>query len=303
MDYKDYYKILGVPRNADDKAIKKAYRELARKYHPDHNQGDDKAKARFQEINEAHEVLSDPDKRSKYDQFGMDWERAQQAGGDFDWSRYASGGGPNVRYTYAGDMFGGSGGFSSFFETLFGFNDTSGQARRSRPTRGQDIEQPVKISLSEAYHGTTRILKKDGQEREIKIPAGVDSGSKIRISGEGAASSSGGASGHLYLIVDVRPDKRFERNGDDLYTSFDLPLYVAMLGGKADVMTMHGSVSLTIPPETQNGKRFRLSGKGMPNQKKPDQHGDLFATASVVLPENISDDERDLFEQLANLVR
>jgi len=311
MDPKDYYKILGVPRNADDKAIKKAYRDLARKYHPDTNQGDDTAKARFQEINEAHEVLSDPDKRSRYDQFGADWERVQQAGGDFDWSRYAStAGGPNVRYTYgnAGDMFGGADGFSSFFETLFGnggfgFNEMSGQPRRTRPTRGQDIEQSVKITLSEAYHGSTRVLKKDGHEREIKIPAGVDNGSKIRLSGEGAASNTGGASGNLYLIVDVRPDKRFERNGDDLYTSFDVPLYVAMLGGKADVHTMDGSVSLTIPPETQNGKRFRLSGKGMPNLKNSKQHGDLFATASVVLPDNLSDEERALFEQLADLSR
>ena len=307
MDYKDYYKILGVPRNADDKAIKKAYRELARKYHPDKNQGDEKAKARFQEINEAHAVLSDPEKRSKYDQFGADWERVQQAGGDFDWSRYASGGGPNVRYTYTGgnteDIFG-SGGFSSFFETLFGssgfgFGDTS----RTRPARGQDIEQPVKISLAEAYHGTTRLLEKNGTQREIKIPAGVDTGSKIRLSGEGGASMSGGASGNLYLVVDVGPDKRFERRGDDLYVEFDLPLYVALLGGKADVPTMDGSVQLTIPPETQNGKRFRLSGKGMPNLKNPKKFGDLFATANVVLPTGLSDEERSLIEQLADLAR
>ena len=311
MDYKDYYKILGVSRNADEKAIKKAYRNLARKFHPDHNPGDDKAKERFQEVNEAHEVLSDPDKRSKYDQFGADWERVQQAGGDFDWSRYAAGGGPNVRYTYTGgaeDIFGGAGGFSSFFETLFGnggfggFGDMNGQTRRPRATRGQDIQQTVQVSLGEAYHGTTRVLRKDGrQEREVKIPAGVETGSKIRLSGEGGASMDGGESGHLYLVVDVRPDKRFERKGDNLYTTFDLPLYTAMLGGTAEVQTMNGAVQLTIPAETQNGKRFRLTGKGMPNLKDPKQYGDLYATASILLPTGLSDEEREHFEKLAEL--
>lgn len=312
MEYKDYYKILGVSRNADDKAIKKAYRKLARQYHPDHNPDNPTAEQRFKEINEAHAVLSDPDKRAKYDKFGVDWERYQQMGdaGGFDWSRWASNGGPNVRYTTgsAEDIFGDSG-FSSFFETLFGGGGFGSDpfanfgSRTQRPARGQDYEQRVQISLREAYHGTSRVLSRDGQQRTVTIPAGVKTGSKIRLSGEGGAGSVGGASGDLYLVIEVKPDKRYERSGDDLTTAFDLPLYTAMLGGTVRVPTLEGSVELTIPPETQNDSKFRLKGKGMPALKKPDQHGDLYAVAKVKLPQNLSEEERQLFQQLQDLKR
>lgn len=305
MDYKDYYKTLGVARDADEKAIKKAYRKLAKQYHPDTNKNDKKSEERFKEVAEAYEVLSDPDKRKKYDQFGADWERHQRgpSTGGFDWSQYASGangGGGYTRYATAedlGDMFGGNAGFSSFFETLFGGGYAGGmhQPNMRGAARPAAQEQPVPISLSEAYHGTTRILEIGVTQREIRIPAGVKTGSKIRVGGDS------GRSGELYLVVEVQPDKRFERDGDDLQTEFDLPLYVALLGGEANVPTLDGPVKLTIPAETQNGRKFRLRGKGMPNLKNKDQRGDLYAVAKIKLPANLTEQERALIEQLKSL--
>lgn len=302
----DYYEILGVPRNADAKAIKKAYRQLAREYHPDAKPGDKAAEEKFKQINEAYEVLSDPEKRAKYDQFGREWQRYQQAGsaGGFDWSRWANN--PNVQYAgNVEDLFGtmGDSGFSSFFDFLFGGSRGGFTGGRTRPMqqRGQNIEQKVEISLAEAYHGGTRTLSKDGVLREVKIPKGVRTGSKIRLSGEGQAGFGGGRAGDLFLVVEVMPDPRFERQGDDLYTTVDVPLYTAVLGGKLGVKTMDGIVQLTIPAGTQNGTKFRLNGKGMPRLKNPDEHGNLYAVVNVVLPTRLSDKERALFEQLRNL--
>lgn len=304
MEYKDYYKILGVSRNADQKQIKKAYRNLARQFHPDTNQGNAQAAERFKEINEAYEVLNDPDKRAKYDQFGQNWQSYQQAGGGpyaggFNWS----GGGPNVRYQTVDnleDIFGGNGGFSDFFETLFG-GSSGFQGSTSRPRRGQDIEYAVSVTLSESYHGSTRTLSKDGRQLQVKIPAGVKTGSKIRIAGEGQPGIGTSESGDLYLVVEVQDDKQFKRQGDNLVVNFDLPLYTALLGGTANISTLDGNVQLTIPPETQNGTRFRLRGKGMPKLKKPSEYGDLFAVASIQLPTNLSDKERQLITQLRDL--
>ena len=302
MEYRDYYKILGVPRTADEKEIKKAYRKLARQYHPDVNQEDKKAEDKFKEVNEAYEVLSDPDKRSKYDQFGAEWQRYEQAGkaGGFDWGAWSrqgqNGAGQQYRTYTNEDMFGSNGNFSDFFETLFG---SARAEQAARPRRGQTLEQPVKISLAEAYSGTTRLLTRDGgQPKEVKIPAGVKSGSKIRLAGEGMQGMGGGQAGDLMLVIDIQPDPRFERDGDDLYTEFDVPLYTAVLGGKVGVPTLGGVVQLTIPAETQNGRRFRLTGKGMPKLKSPSTQGDLYATARVVLPTNLTDEEKQLFEQL-----
>ncbi len=308
----DYYEILGVPRNADAKEIKKAYRKLAREYHPDAKPGDKTAEEKFKQINEAYEVLSDPDKRSKYDQFGREWQRYQQAGSDggFDWSRWSNN--PNVQYTgNVEDLFGtmGDSGFSNFFDFLFGGSRPGGTTSgfsgggraRTMQQRGQNIEQKVEVSLAEAYHGSARTLSRDGQHREIKIPKGVKSGSKIRLSGEGQPGYGGGQSGDLYLVVEVLPDPRFERDGDDLHTKVDVPLYTAVLGGKVGVPTLDGVVQLTIPPETQNGKKFRLTGKGMPKLKNPDQHGNLYAEVNVVLPTRLNDQQRALFEQLRQL--
>lgn len=310
MDYKDYYQILGVSRSADDKEIKKAYRRLARQYHPDTNPNNKEAQEKIKEVNEAYQVLGDPEKRAKYDRFGREWERYQQGGGagGFDWSSWsrAGGGTPGGYTTYTNvedleDLFGGNGGFSDFFETLFGGN-VGGTGRRSaQPRRGQDIQQPLQITLTEAYHGTTRQISKDGQTQQVKIPAGVKTGSKIRLAGMGQPGWNGAERGDLYLVIEVLPDERFELRGDDLYTEFDLPLYTAILGGVASVTTLDGPVNLNIPAETQNVRRFRLRGKGMPKLKNPSEAGDLYATANVRLPERLSDEERQHFEALRYL--
>lgn len=329
MEYKDYYQILGVSRDASEKEIKKAYRKLARKYHPDMNEGNKNAEERFKEINEAYEVLSDPDKRKLYNQFGSDWKQWQRAGGrpeDFDWSRYARGqqpGGGGRRYVHYGDvedledLFGGAGGgFSDFFQQLFGgftqrrgsspFDDLRGGGpytrAQTRPRRGQDYEQPVEVTLQEAYQGTTRLLQLDDRRLEVKIPPGARDGTRVRISGAGTRGNLGGAAGDLYLVVEVRSDPRFEREGDDLRTSVPVDLYVAVLGGEVPVPTLNGrSVMLRIPPETQNGQTFRLRDRGMPMLNRPDQHGDLYVEVEVELPENLSQKEKELFQELKAL--
>lgn len=306
MEYKDYYKILGVDKNASEKDIKQAYRRLARKLHPDVNP-DKKSQESFKEINEAYEVLSDPEKRKKYDTLGANWqqyEQYQRAGGQgpFQWGN----GGATYRTFTAedlGDLFGGlggdAGGFSDFFRTFFGGG--FGENLRTRARRGQDIEQPVEITLDEAYRGTTRVLQKDGRRLEIKIPAGVKTGSKIRYAGEGYPSPNGGAPGDLYLRVQIAPHPIFERDGDDLRCEIAVPLYTALLGGEVMVPTLKGQVVLKIPPETQAGKTFRLAGQGMPRLNQPNTFGDLYAKVRVVLPEHLSAEERELFSKLATM--
>jgi DnaJ-class molecular chaperone len=311
MEYKDYYHVLGVGRSADAKEIKKAYRRLARQYHPDTNPNNKAAEEKFKEINEAYQVLNDPEKRAKYDKFGQEWQRFQQSGasGGFDWSAWSRQGGPatGAYTTYTNvedleDLFGGTGGFSDFFETLFGGGAFgSGAGRAARPRRGQDAQQPILATLAEAYHGTTRQLVIGDRQQLVKIPAGVKTGSKIRLAGLGQPGRNGGETGDLYLVVEVLPDERFEQRGDDLYMEFELPLYTAILGGTVDAPTLDGSVKLTIPPETQNGARFRLRGKGMPRLKQSAERGDLYATARVSLPQGLSSEERKLFEQLKHL--
>lgn len=308
MEYKDYYKILGVDKTASQQEIKKAYRRLARQYHPDVNPGDKSAEARFKEINEAYEVLSDPEKRKKYDELGASWQQWQRMGGDprgFDWSQWfaggQAGGGPRVHVEYGdlGDLFGG--GFSEFFRTIFGDMGGAEYVRQARSRRGNDVEYPVEITLEEAYTGTTRILQLDNRRLEVKIPAGVDTGSRVRIAGEGAPGIGGGQKGDLYLKISVLPHKIFERKGDDLYCEVPIDLYTAVLGGEVAVPTLKGQVMLKIPPETQGGKRFRLKGLGMPNLKNPSVKGDLYAEAKIVLPRGLSKQEKELFAQLASL--
>jgi curved DNA-binding protein len=297
MEYKDYYKILGVNKTADEKEIKNAYRRLARKLHPDVNP-DKKAQEKFKEVNEAYEVLSDSEKRKKYDTLGANWqayEQYQRAGGQgpFQWG----GGGVQYRTVNAEDLneiFGDLGGFSDFFRN-FGF----GESARARPRRGQDVEQPIEITLEEAYRGTTRLIQKENRRLEIKIPAGVKTGSKIRYAGEGYAGSSGGASGDLFLRVQVAPHPIFERDGDDLRCEIPVDLYTALLGGEVNVPTLKGSLALKIPAETQSGKTFRLAGQGMPRLNEPNVFGDLYAKVRVVLPEKLSHEEREIFSQLA----
>lgn len=323
MDYKDYYAILGVSKSATEDEIKKAYRKLARKHHPDVNPGDATAEERFKDINEAQEVLLDPEKRKLYDRFGAQWEQYQRAGGqaqDFDWSQWQgqrSGqpGGQRTSYRTVSpeefeELFGSQGGFSDFFESLFGggmgsrrrssdFGGFAQQQATARPHRGRDQEHEIEITLEEAFHGTTRTLEwEDGKRIEAKIPPGVKNGSRIRLSGQGGYGSGGGQAGDLYLKVKVLPHERLQREGADLKTEIPVDLYTAVLGGQVPVRSLDRTVNLTIPPETDNGKQFRLRGLGMPKLRDPDKRGDLYAIVSIQIPRNLSEREKQLFRQL-----
>ena len=288
MAGKDYYSILGVNRSASEREIKQAYRRLARRYHPDVNPGDKSAEEKFKQINEAYEVLSDKEKRQKYDQFGDQWQYADQfartgwqqaPGWDF------GGGGTRIYF--------GEGDFDSLFDDLLGgFRFSRGQ---TKPRRGQSIEYPVEVTLEEAYRGTTRTLSfADGKRLEVKVPPGVRNGSRVRLAGKGSQG------GDLYLLISVKPHRLFERRGDDLYVVVSVPLVVAMLGGEVQVPTLKGKLALKIPPETQNGRTFRLAGQGMPHLGNSSR-GDLLAKVGVVLPTKLSAKEKELFKQLGQL--
>ena len=309
MEYKDYYKTLGVDKKASQKEIKKAYRRLARQYHPDVNPGDKAGEERFKEINEAHEVLSDPEKRKKYEELGANWQQWQRTGGDprgFDWSRWYAGGQPgggrvHVEYGDLGDLFGEGGGFSDFFRSVFGGTGGPAYAQQRKGRRGQDFEHTVEVALEEAYAGTKRVLQLDSQRIEVNIPAGVETGSRIRIAGKGGRGIGGATSGDLYLRTLVRSHNTFERKGNDLYTKVPVDLYTAVLGGEVAVQTLKSQVMLTIPPETQSGDSFRLRGLGMPHLKNPESKGDLYAEVRIVLPQGLDQTEKELFSQLASL--
>lgn len=314
VDFKDYYKILGVDKNASQKDIQKAYRKLARQYHPDVNPGNKAAEEKFKEINEAHEVLSDPEKRKRYDELSEQYQRYGRWG-DFAGPTGAPGAGGTRTHYYTmseedlNDLFGGASPFSDFFEVFFG-SGFPGAARQARTTgraqQGayapprQDVEAEVEISLADAYRGTTRVFEltqPDGSTRrlEVKIPPGVDEGSRIRIAGQ-----AGAGQGDLYLRVHVLPDPRFTREGTTLRTRVDVPLATAILGGNAQVVTPDGRrLQLRIPPETANGTSFRLRGQGMPLLGQPDKRGDLYAEANVVLPTHLNAEQRRLFEAFA----
>jgi curved DNA-binding protein len=305
MEYKDYYKILGVPRDASEKDIKSAFRKLARQHHPDVNPGDKAAEDKFKSLNEAYEVLSDAEKRKKYDAFGADWERYQQAGGQpggFDFSQWQAqpGNGQQWEVRYGSpedfaDLFGEGEPYSDFFSTLFG---RQGRARPSGPRRGQDFEHPVRISFDEAFHGTRRVFQIDDRRIEATIPAGVRTGSRVRLSGQGGPGASGGPGGDLFLVIEVEPDSRFERRGDDLYCDVTIDFYRAALGGEARVPTPDGAVALKLPPRTQAGQTFRLRGKGMPALGGSGR-GDLYARIRLGLPADLSDEELETLRELA----
>jgi DnaJ-class molecular chaperone len=315
MEYKDYYKVLGVAKNASADDIKKAFRKLARKYHPDVNPGDKRSEEKFKEINEAYEVLSDADKRRKYDTLGPNWQ---------DQFGFAPGAGRRSS-SYRGSPlnYDSNSGFSDFFEALFG------RSTATTKRTGEDIEQRVEVALQEAYVGGMRTFNIQSTETcpicrgtrvvagksctncgglgmlahskriQVKIPPGVDNGSKIRVAGEGQPGSGGGPRGDLYLVISVKPDQLYERKGDDLYVDIEVDLVAAILGGEVPVPTPDGrKLALTIPPETQNGRLFRLANKGMPRLRN-EGNGNLFARVKVVLPMDLTNDERGLFEQLA----
>jgi DnaJ-class molecular chaperone len=299
IEYKDYYKILGVTKDASAKEIKAAYRRLARKYHPDVNQGDVKAEARFKEVNEANEVLSDADKRKRYDELGSDWARYQStpAGGPF--------GGGRVRVDSSG--FGGD--FSDFFRTFFSGGFGGGAPGGFSPDfeggRGSDVEHEIELTLEEVARGTTRLLgfgaagSKGHRKVEVKIPVGVREGSRVRVAGEGG---SGRKQGDLYLRVRITPHPLFERRGEDLLASAAVPLTTAVLGGEVTVPTLEGPVGIKVPPGTAPGRTFRLRGHGLPRLEGGDR-GDVLATLSVSIPKDLSVREKELFEELRALGR
>ncbi len=315
MEFKDYYAILGVSPDASEDEIKRAFRKLALKYHPDRNPGDKKAEEKFKEINEAYQVLSDPEKRARYDQLRASYEQWRQAGmpGGFDWSQwFATPGGVRVEFRDLDDLFGGVSGFSEFFRHLFGFGPGwegesvwgfgepfEGTRPRARRSRRPVFEHPITISLHEAYHGTTRHIEINGRRLEVKIPPGARTGTKVRL--RRVIPLEDGTLADLYLVVHVAPDPRFEREGDDLYTEIPVDLYTAVLGGEVKVPTLKGDVFLRIPPGTQCGQTFRLRGRGMPKLKQPNQYGDLYVRINVQIPKNLTSQERELFEQLAAL--
>lgn len=314
MEYKDYYKLLGVDRNASDKEIKKAYRKLALQYHPDRNPGDKKAEEKFKEINEAYQVLSDPEKRARYNQLGESYNNWQQRGGapgGFNWDEWATTGGRpgpgggNVRVEVGdlNDLFGG-GDFSEFFSRIFGgmggAADMGGQARRTRQqARPASYEHEMTINLQEAYQGTTRLIDVDGRRLEVKIPRGAHTGTRVRVAN--AVMAPDGQKSDLYLVIHVEDDPRFERKGNDLYTDAAVDLYTAVLGGEVTVPTISGNIVLTIPEGTQQGQTFRLAGRGMPALKRQDNFGDLYVRIKVKIPRKLNEKQRELFQQLSRL--
>jgi curved DNA-binding protein len=319
MDFKDYYQTLGLGKTASSKEIKQAYRRLARKFHPDVNPGDKAAEARFKEINEAYEVLGDPEKRKKYDELGANWrqyEQAQQSGqspfGDMRWTTGQSGGGfRTINEDELRDMFGGENPFSDFFQAFFGGGQRP-EGRRGRSSRtartrtGRDVEEEIELSLEEAMQGAMRRLaiKHEGHTRtvDVRIPPGVGDGSRVRVPGEGEHAQAAGRAGDLYLKVRLRQDPRFERRGRDLHTQITIPVTVAVLGGEADVPALgERPLRLKIPGTTQNGQVFRLKGHGMPAVGKPADRGDLYATVTVTLPRHLTAEQRRHYEELAKL--
>ena len=318
--FKDYYAILGVSKSASDKEIRGAYRKLARELHPDVNP-DKKAQERFKDVNEAYEVLSDPEKRKKYDRFGS----ASGPAVDFD-DLFGGGGRGRTRTVTAEDLedilgrrgagrtttAGSGGGFSDFFESLFGSGTGTGTpgttTRRTSSRQGRDVEQPIQVTLEESFQGATRVVQltddRTGKSKriEVKIPAGVTDGSRIRIAGQGAPGVMGSPAGDLYLIVSMTPSPLFTREGNDLRVKVPAPLTTAVLGGEIQVPTPKGTkLALKVPPETQNGRVFRLRGQGMPKLGGNDERGDLFAELQVQLPEKLTDRQRELFEELAKI--
>lgn len=298
MDYVDYYKILGVDKSASTEDIKKAYRKLARKHHPDLNPNDKEAHRKFQQINEANEVLSDPEKRKKYDQYGKDWQHAEQfekARQQQQQQQHHGGGGQQFS-----EAFGNEGDFSDFFESLFG---GGGGRRRGNQVKfkGQDYQAELHLTLRQAYTTHQQTLTVNGKNIRITIAAGVENGQKIKLKGHGGPGANGGPAGDLYITFVIEDDTQFKRSGNDLATTTTIDLYTAVLGGSTMVNTLNGKVKLTVAPGTQNGTKVRLKGKGFPVYKQEGAFGDLYVTYHVALPTNLSEKEKDLFNQLSQL--
>jgi curved DNA-binding protein len=290
----DYYAILGVSASATEQEIKRAYRELARRYHPDLNPNNKEAENRFKEINEAYAVLSDADKRARYDRFGSNWQQSQRTATG-EWRR------ARARDSSSRSRSGGM--FSDFLSSLFGENTARSETESNKtPIRGFDIDIQASITLEEAYAGTVcRVTKPGGQQFNAQIPAGSRTGTKVRFAGHGKRGFAGGEPGDLYVVVEVQQHDTFDRDGDDLHVELRIGLYTAVLGGEARIPTMTGDVKLKIPPGTQSGQRIRLLGKGMPRLKNPKEYGDLFVRPLIQIPTKLSETEQELFEHLRSL--
>jgi curved DNA-binding protein len=315
MEYRDYYKVLGVDRNATEDEIKRSYRKLALEHHPDRNPGNKSAEEKFKEINEAYQVLSDPEKKARYDQLGASYKSYTQHGGspgNFNWEDWfvQNPRGGNVRVD-VGDIFGneGFGDFSDFFRSIFG--GMSGMGSTARNPGGtytrtaqppQTFQQNVPISLTEAYNGTTRRIEIDGRQKDVIIPRGAKTGTKVRVS-EAVSTAPNQPKSDLYLVIQVGEDPRFERKNDNLLARQDIDLYTAVLGGEVKVPTLSGNVVLSIPAGTQPGQTFRLNGRGMPKLKNPEEYGDLMIKVNIRIPKKLTDKENLLFNELQGLSR
>jgi curved DNA-binding protein len=301
MNYKDYYKVLGVPRSATADEIKRAYRKLALKYHPDKTKGDVAAEEKFKDINEANEVLSDPAKRKKYDRFGEDWRRYQENGaqpGGFDWSKYSRGPAGRTSRDEFSSMFGEEG-VGDLFDVLFGQQRGSRRGRRTAAMKGPDISTEASLSLEEAYAGATRLIQLDGQVIKVTFKPGIADGQELRIPGKGGAGRHGGPNGDLYIRIRIAPHPILQREGNDLHRDLSIDLYSAVLGGKAQVETLKGEVSVNIAQGTSNGTVLRLKGLGMPVYGTREEYGNLYLKVIIRVPQNLSEEELGLFRRLA----
>ncbi len=294
MEFVDYYKVLGIDKSASTEDIKKVYRKLARKYHPDLNPNNKEAHKLFQQINEANEVLSDPENRKKYDKYGKDWkhaeeyEKAQQS-----YSRESAGQG---QQSFSGEQFGGD--FSDFFESMFG-GAAGARGGRQAKFRGQDFNAELRLNLTDVYKTHQQTLTVSGKNIRITIPAGIENGQTIKIAGHGGLGVSGGPNGDLYITFIITNNTKFSREGDNLYTTVDLDLYTAVLGGEITVDALDGKVKLKVAPETQNGTKVKLKGKGLPVYKKEGHFGDLYVTYSIKIPTNLTEKQKQLFKELS----
>lgn len=310
MDFKHYYEILGVLPNADRKVIKQTYRQLAKKYHPDVNPGNNEAESKFKTINEAYQVLSDAEKRKKYDELRYQYQRWQQTGGrqqDFDWHNWSARPGQGVHVQYASpedleDLFGSASPYSDFFNNIFGQvrgrARGSGRGTSSNPRRGRDVEYEVDLTLEEAYYGADRLLDIDGHRIQASIPLGVRTGTRVRLAGQGEPGYNSGPAGGLYLIVNILPNDMFEREGDNLHIDVPVDMFTAVTGGETRIPTLESPLILKFPPRTNAGRSFRLRGKGMPHLGDPKTRGDQIALVKLVLPEPLTDQEVNSIREL-----
>jgi len=296
MNYIDYYKVLGIDKNANEKEIKKAYRKLARKYHPDLNGNDEVAKQKFQQINEANEVLSDKEKRKKYDKYGKDWQHAEEfEKAQKNQSQYRS---------YSSQGFGGGQtgqDFSDFFESMFSGGATRGRQQSQTKFRGQDYSSEINLSLKDVYKAHKQTLVVNGKNIRLTIPAGVKNGQTIKITGHGGKGINGGPNGDLYITFSIQNDTNFKRVGNNLYITYNLDLYKAILGGEVTFNTFEGAVKLNVKPETQNNTKVKLKGKGFPIYKQSGKFGDLIVTYQVKIPTNLSNKQKELFKEIAKI--